>query len=409
MSLDIDSRVTLIIAILTLFLGKFLNRKITFFRSYNLPEPVTGGVFVSLIFGGLYFLFKAETNFDLSGRDSLLIVFFTTIGLNAKISTLIAGGRPLLILLVAALGYLIIQNLTGIAVISFTDEPLSTGVLGGSISLSGGHGTAIAWAPTLADNYGISKASEIGIACATFGLILGGLIGGPIAKHLITKYQLKPSDPNEKHLVGIPCEDCDSNNNDDHFREINVDTVLTCLLTISVAIGLGLGLNEIAESFGLQLPNFVTCLFAGIILTNLLPTLFKKIPWPTGSKSLALISDLSLSLFLAMSLMSLQLWTLLDLAGPILVLLVAQVIVITLWVMFVIFPAMGRNYDAAIIASGYAGLGLGATPTAIANMTAVTTRFGPSPQAFLIVPLVGAFFIDLANAFVIQQFLNWVG
>ena len=172
MHLDFDSRVTLIIAIFTLFLGKFLNRKIGFFRSYNLPEPVTGGVLVSLIFGALYFLFNAETNFDLSGRDSLLIVFFTTIGLNAKISTLIAGGRPLLILLVAALGYLIIQNLTGIAVISFTDEPLSTGVLGGSISLSGGHGTAIAWAPTLAENYGISKASEIGIACATFGLIL---------------------------------------------------------------------------------------------------------------------------------------------------------------------------------------------------------------------------------------------
>ena len=196
---------------------------------------------------------------------------------------------------------------------------------------------------------------------------------------------------------------------DENCREINVDTILSCLLVISIAIGFGLGLNEAVESFGLQLPNFVTCLFAGIILTNLLPAFFKKLPWPSGSKSLALVSDISLSLFLAMSLMSLQLWTLLDLAGPILVLLVAQVIVITLWVMFVIFPAMGRNYDAAIIASGYAGLGLGATPTAIANMTAVTTKFGPSPQAFLIVPLVGAFFIDLANAFVIQQFLNWVG
>ena len=409
MHLDFDSRVTLIIAIFTLFLGKFLNRKIGFFRSYNLPEPVTGGVLVSLIFGALYFLFNAETNFDLSGRDSLLIVFFTTIGLNAKISTLIAGGRPLLILLVAALGYLIIQNLTGIAVISFTDEPLSTGVLGGSISLSGGHGTAIAWAPTLAENYGISKASEIGIACATFGLILGGLIGGPIAKFLITKYQLKPAHPEDAHLVGLPVKDAKTVKSDENCREINVDTILSCLLVISIAIGFGLGLNEAVESFGLQLPNFVTCLFAGIILTNLLPTFFKKLPWPSGSKSLALVSDISLSLFLAMSLMSLQLWTLLDLAGPILVLLVAQVIVITLWVMFVIFPAMGRNYDAAIIASGYAGLGLGATPTAIANMTAVTTKFGPSPQAFLIVPLVGAFFIDLANAFVIQQFLNWVG
>ncbi|MFK5922464.1 MAG: sodium/glutamate symporter, partial [Verrucomicrobiota bacterium] len=150
-------------------------------------------------------------------------------------------------------------------------------------------------------------------------------------------------------------------------------------------------------------------LFAGILLTNLLPLFFKKMPWPTGSKSLALISDLSLSLFLAMSLMSLQLWTLLDLAGPIMLLLVAQVVVISLWVIYVIFPAMGRNYDAAVVASGYAGLGLGATPTAIANMTAVTTKYGPSTQAFLIVPLVGAFFIDIANAFIIQKFLSWAG
>lgn len=409
MSLDLDSRVTLIVAILTLFLGKFLNKKIGFFRAYNLPEPVTGGVFVSLIFGALYFFFQAETQFDLSGRDSLLIVFFTTIGLNAKISTLLEGGRPLLILLFAALGYLIIQNITGIAVISLTDEPLATGVLGGSIALSGGHGTAIAWAPALAENYGIAKASEIGIACATFGLILGGLIGGPIAKHLISKHQLKPAHPDDNHIVGLPDQNEPKHKNDKHFREINVDTVLSCLLIISIAIGLGLGLNEGTQAMGLQLPNFVTCLFAGILLTNLLPLFFKKMPWPTGSKSLALISDLSLSLFLAMSLMSLQLWTLLDLAGPIMLLLVAQVVVISLWVIYVIFPAMGRNYDAAVVASGYAGLGLGATPTAIANMTAVTTKYGPSTQAFLIVPLVGAFFIDIANAFIIQKFLSWVG
>ncbi len=407
--MDFDGRQTLIIAILTLFLGKLLNRKVTFFRKYNLPEPVTGGVLVSLIFGALYFFFNTETSFDLITRDSLLIVFFTTIGLNAKFSTLLTGGRPLLILLVAAVVYLILQNLVGLAVMSLTGEPLATGILGGSIALSGGHGTAIAWAPSLAENYGIGKASEIGIACATFGLILGGLIGGPIANRLIKKHQLTPEHPNDEHLVGLPDKDSEPSIHEEKFRIINVDTVLSCLLVISIAVGLGLVLNEAAVAFGLQLPNFVTCLFAGILLTNFLPLLFKKMPWPSGSNSLALISDLSLGLFLAMSLMSLQLWTLLDLAGPIMLLLVAQVIVITVWVMFVIFPAMGRSYDAAIIASGYAGLGLGATPTAIANMTAVTTKYGPSPQAFLIVPLVGAFFIDLANAFVIQKFLAWVG
>ena len=157
---------------------------------------------------------------------------------------------------------------------------------------------------------------------------------------------------------------------------------------------------------GLQLPTFVSCLFAGILLTNTIPLKFKRIRWPTGTVTLALISDLSLGLFLAMSLMSLQLWTLVDLAGPIVFLLLAQVLVITLFVVFVVFRFLGKNYDAAVMSAGYAGLALGATPTAIANMTAVTMKFGASPRAFIVVPLIGAFFIDIANALIIQFFLS---
>ena len=404
--MDFDARQTLIFAILTLFLGKFLNRKVAFLRSYNLPEPVTGGVLVSLLFGLLYFLLGFEPTFTLGARDSLLIVFFTTIGLNAKLSTLVAGGRPLLILLAAAVAFLVLQNLTGIAATTATGQPAALGILGGSVSLSGGHGTAIAWAPKLAEDFGIASASEIGIACATFGLVLGGVVGGPLANYLIKKHRLAPASQGEEHIVGLPGETTEQRS--ENAQQINVDSVLSCLLVLSFTFGVAIYVDKaIVALFGLDLPDFVVCLLAGIIMTNTLPPLFKKMPWPSGTKSLALIADLCLGLFLAMSLMTLQLWTLVDLAGPILVLLAAQVTLIILWAKFVIFRIMGKTYDAAVISAGYCGLGLGATPTAIANMSAITKKSGPSAQAFLIVPLVGAFFIDIANAFVIQTLLDW--
>ncbi len=249
------------------------------------------------------------------------------------------------------------------------------------------------------NDYGITNASEIGIACATFGLILGGIIGGPIAEFLVNRYKLKPS-TSEEPSVGIKHEKV----------RLNVDYfgVLNSFLVIAIAIGLGISLNAVADELGIKLPLFVSCLFAGIILTNTIPYIFKRITWPTNTPSLALISDLSLGLFLAMSLMSLQLWTLVDIGGPILIILALQILVITLFVIFVVFRLMGKDYDAAVMSSGYAGLGLGATPTAIANMTAVTKKFGASPKAFLVVPLVGAFFVDISNAFIIKFLLDLI-
>jgi len=396
---ELDSRQTLIVAILVLFLGKKLNKEVKFLREYNIPEPVTGGVIASLVFGFIYFFAETEIIFALTDRDTLLLIFFTTIGLSSRISTLIEGGKSLLILLVCAIAYLFLQNFTGIAVTTLTGLNQVIGVLGGSVSLSGGHGTAIAWSEIFTNEYGISNASEIGIACATFGLILGGLIGGPIAKFLINRNNLKPAS-SEEPTVGIKHEKV----------RLSVDYfgVLNSFLVIAIAMGFGIELNELVNHFGLQLPTFVTCLFAGIILTNSIPFIFKNIKWPTNTPSLALISDLSLGLFLAMSLMSLQLWTLIDLAGPIIILLACQVVVIVLFVTLIVFRLMGGDYDAAVISSGYAGLGLGATPTAIANMTAVTKKFGASPKAFIVVPLVGAFFVDISNAFIIKFLLGLI-
>ncbi len=321
--------------------------------------------------------------------------------MSSRVETLIKGGRRLLVLLIVAVTYLAIQNITGIAVAVTSGLDPNVGIVGGSMSLSGGHGTAIAWAPVFEQDYAVSGAAEIGVACATFGLVLGGVIGGPIARALITRHGLRPTSE-ETLSVGLPHETAAGE------VSIDVDSMLRTILVIAWSIGIGLAINEALIAAGVNLPAFVTALFAGILLTNTLPYLFRKLQWPTGTPALALVSDLSLGLFLAMSLMSLKLWTLAELAGPILAMLVAQVLVIVLYVLYIVFPLMGRNYDAAVIAGGYAGLGLGATPTAIANMEAITQKFGASPTAFIVVPLVGAFFIDIANSVVIRQFLNLV-
>jgi len=395
----LDPRQTIIMAILVLFLGKFLNRKIALLNEYNIPEPVIGGVLISLLMTVVFLLFDFYLAFSLEGRDTFIIIFFTSIGLSSRLTTLVTGGRTLLIMLALAVTFLFIQNITGLIVTTATGLAPQYGVLGGSISLSGGHGTTIAWAPFFAEQYGINNAMELGIACATFGLVLGGVLGGPIARYLISKHKLESSS-SEHITVGTPQKDAD--------EAITVNSVLNALLVLCIAIGLGLHLNMLMVYLGLKLPMFVTCLFAGIILTNTIPLLFKNIAWPTGTPTLALISNLSLGLFLSMSMMSLQLWKLVDLAGPIVILLLTHVAVVSLFVIFVVFRLLGKNYDAAVMSAGYAGLALGATPTAVANMTAVVEKYGASPQAFLVIPLVGAFFIDIANAFVVKLMLGLI-
>jgi ESS family glutamate:Na+ symporter len=396
---QLEPRTTLIIAILVLFLGRLLNDRVRFFREYNIPEPVTGGLLASLLVGLLYWVTEIEINFDMGNRDMLLVVFFTTIGLSSRLDVLRKGGRMLMLLLVMAIGYLLLQNLAGMALASILERPPALGLLAGSVSLSGGHGTAIAWAPTFAQMYNMPFAMEVGLACATFGLIFGGLAGGPIARFLMWKHKLTPAEEGDL-TIGFRYKE---------HEIIDVDGILRVLLVVAIAIGIGVEMNDLLEMGGLMLPDFVACLFAGIILTNTVPRILPKYQWPTGSRSLALVSDLSLGLFLSMSLMSLQLWMLAELAGPMLILLLLQVIMIAAYSIFVVFRVLGANYEAAVMCAGYSGLALGATPTAIANMTAVTKSMGPAPRAFVVVPLVGAFFIDLANALVINLLLQWFG
>ncbi|WP_406609245.1 sodium/glutamate symporter [Agarivorans sp. JK6] len=394
-----DSFFTATIGILVLFIGRRINAAVGFLREFSIPEPVTGGILFSVMIGLIYALTSVEIEFTLVARDILLVYFFTTIGINSSLKDLLKGGMPLVILLGITIGYMILQNLTGITVAKIFGLESAVGMLGGSVSLIGGHGTAIAWAPRIAEDFGISNAMEIGIASATFGLILASLMGGPIAQFLVNRHNLKPK--NEEPLdVGVAEEN--KNNSITGFD------FLDAILAIHVCIILGFLLNEAISQAGLQLPLFVTCLFAGIVMTNLVPQSLPRLTgtqWPSRKPAVALIADISLGTFLAMSLMSMQLWTLIDLAGPILAILAAQFLIAILVNIFVVFPAMGKSYDAAVICSGFGGISLGSTPTAMANMSAVSQRYGNSHLAFIIVPLVCAFFIDLVNALLIPFFL----
>jgi ESS family glutamate:Na+ symporter len=386
--------------IVVLFVGKRVNDAIPFLRNFSIPEPVTGGLLFSILFGLVYAVSGVAIEFELTARDILLVYFFTTIGINASFKDLIAGGRPLVILLAITIAYMFLQNLTGISVASLFDLPAQVGLLGGTVSLIGGHGTAIAWSPRIAEDYGITNAMEIGIACATFGLILASIMGGPIAKLLITRYDLKPA---KREAVDVGISD------EQKVVGIGYLDFLDAILAIHICIIVGFLFNEGLAEVGLKLPLFVTCLFAGIIITNLIPKNFPRISgtaWPTRMPAIALIADICLGTFLAMSLMSMQLWTLVDLAGPILTILAAQVMVAIAVNLFVVFPAMGRNYDAAVVSAGFGGISLGSTPTAMANMAAVSKHYGASHLAFIIVPLVCAFFIDIVNAILIPFFLK---
>ena len=399
---EVDTFLAVTIGIVVLFLGKRINRLIPVFGKYSIPEPVTGGLFIAIILFAIHSFADISIEFELGARDALLIYFFTTIGINASFKDLAAGGKPLALLLLVTVIYMITQNLTGIGMASVLGLEPAVGLLGGTVSLIGGHGTAIAWAPRFAENYGIGNAMEIGIACATFGLVLASLIGGPVAKFLVARHQLVAGSDDDLD-VGID-EEADP-------VSLNYMELLDAVLALHICIIIGYFLDVGLSQLGVHLPLFVSCLFAGIIMTNLRPHALPRITgtqWPSRTPAMALIADISLGTFLAMSLMSMQLWEVIDLAGALFSILGAQVVVAVIFMIFVVFPMMGRNYEAAVIASGFGGFSMGATPTAMANMSAVTQRYGPCHQAFIIVPLVGAFFIDVTNAILIQLMFGWL-
>ena len=397
-SQEVGTFVSFTLAIILLFLGRGIVSRVEILRRYSIPEPVIGGFLCAAVVAVAFFVFDFQISFQLEIRDILLLYFFAAIGYKADIRTLIAGGRPLAILLGLASLFIVLQNLTGIGVASaFGMEP-KAGLMVGSISLIGGVGTALAWAPTFVDSLGITNALELGIAGNTVGLIAACVIGGPIARYLITKNKITPSS-DERLDIGVEHEK----------RHTMVDSygVLWAWLWLNIALIMGYLLDEAMEELGFKLPLFVACLISAIVLGNARNLILKKEElWPGAQVGLALISDLSLGMFLVMALMGLQLWELQGLLLFIGVALALQILLSIAFTILVVFRCMGRDYEASVISAGFGGITLGSTATAIVNMSAVAKQYGAAHRAFIVVPLVCGFFIDIVNAIAINFFIG---
>lgn len=386
----------LMISIIVLFIGFFITKNIKILRENYIPPSVTGGILCSIIVALIYKFANVEISFDMQIRDILLLVFFSTIGLSAKFKTLVSGGKALLVLTFVAFIFLIIQDATGIGIALLFDAHPAYGLMAGSVSFAGGHGTAIAWGNE-AEAAGIAGAGAVGIIFATFGLVAGGILGGPIGKRLITKNKLQSSSNNKTQTQ----QTHDKSPIEGQSTE-TLQNTLAVILVLAICVEIGHLVNRFLFAEGVLIPGFLTSMFVGIIITNL-TDVFKL---QLYSAAVDRMSDISLNIFLSMSLMSMHLWLLAGGAVGVMVALFAQMLVVTLFAALIVFRVMGRDYDAAVISSGFIGLGLGATPVAIANMNALTSRFGVSVKAFLVIPLVGAFFIDILNAVVIKFYIN---
>lgn len=342
---------TLVAATLVLLIGRKLVKSVPFLERYTIPEPVAGGLLVAVLLLAFKSFMDWEVSFDLSLKDPLMLAFFATIGLNANLASLKAGGKALFIFVFVVVGLLLVQNTVGIALAKMLGLDPLMGLLAGSITLSGGHGTGAAWGKTFVENYGFMSASEVAMACATFGLVLGGLIGGPVARYLIKNIPT-PGLGADDHEMPTAFEKPTTG------RMITSMVLLETIAMIAICLMAGTFLSQLLEGTAFSLPTFVCVLFIGVILSNSLSMLgFYRV----FDRAVSVLGNVSLSLFLAMALMSLKLWELASLAIPMLVILGVQAGVMALYAIFVTFRVMGKNYDAAVLAAGHCGFGLGNT------------------------------------------------
>ena len=405
---QINGYYTLIIATIVLLFGRYLVRKYRFLQDFNIPEPVAGGLVAAVIIYALYLFNHVSFAFDKSLREAFMLVFFSSIGLSADFSRLKAGGMPLVIFTIVVGVFIAVQNAVGVGLAVALDQNPLLGLVAGSITMTGGHGTAAGWGPDL-EKIGLANATDIGIACATFGLVAGGLIGGPVARRLINKMQRKPLE-----TIDDGGNDTGEDTNDmfekpERKRLITASSAIDTLAMFAACLAFAEIMDGIDKVYFkpvlaiLDLPKFVWALAFGVVLRNVLTNVFR---FNMFDRAIDVFGNASLSLFLAMALLDLKLWQLTALALPVTIILLVQVVVMALYATFVTYTLMGRDYDAAVLAAGHCGFGLGATPTAVANMQSVTERFGPSHKAFLIVPMVGAFLVDLINAGLLQTFVK---
>lgn len=389
---------TLAISVVLLIIGRWIKSKVVFLQKYFIPAPVIGGLIFAIVT-----LIGHNTNtfsfsFDSSLQNLLMVAFFTTIGFQASLKMLAKGGLQVLIFLIVATVLVIFQDAIGVVLAKVLGINPLIGIAAGSVPLSGGHGTSAAFGPVLEEN-GAVGATAVAVASATYGLVAGCLIGGPIGKRLMEKYKLVG---NTKESVMYSTE----SKMDSGRKDISEESLFDAVVMITVSMGVGILINMLFKKINFTLPAYIGPMFAAAIIRNVADSAFpnKKMPM----NELFIVGNIALSIFLSMALMTLRLWELAALALPLVIILLSQTLFIAIFVYFVTFRAMGKNYDAAVMVTGHCGFGLGASPNAIANMESFTTANGPSPQAFFVVPLVAALFIDFTNAVVITFFIDIV-
>ena len=420
-SLDLNMIQTAGIGALALMVGMVLTRKISFLQRFCIPSPVSGGIIFSLLGLLLYGVFHIEISFDHTLQDAFMLAFFTSVGYQSDLKVLKQGGKALIIMLLLLVVIISLQNLMpwGITKLMGVDSLL--GIAAGSVSMTGGHGTAGGFAEVL-ENMGLQGADTIGMAAATFGLIAGSMLGGPLAEFIIRKkltheQMQEPHEEIDPAMSGIESDEASPagrakriSSNEQEFQQY-----AKASYWILLAMGGGTLLSWALEKTGVTFPSYFGALILAAIMRNTIGFIPYKEngKWVKGEKQFDMdriisVGNICLSMFLGMAMISLKLWELQSLALPLIVILAAQVIMMALFVFFVAFPLLGRDYDAAVLCAGICGFGLGATPNAMANMSAVCYKYRYTVKPFLIVPIIGAMFADLINTAIITLFLNLV-
>ena len=380
-------------AIILLLLGRWIKKKVSFFEKFFIPAPVIGGTLFSIILliGHQTETFTFTFNDDI--KNLLMIAFFTTVGFSASLKILKKGGVGVALFLLAAVILVILQDIVGPVLAKALGINPLLGLAAGSIPLTGGHGTSGAFGPYLED-LGATGATVVAVASATYGLIAGCLIGGPIARRLMIKNNLKPTESKEgvdNSLLGSA-------------TEVTEESLFSAVVYVGIAMGIGALINNMLAKAGIKFPVYLMGMVVAAIIRNILDFNQKQLPFT----EIGIVGNISLSLFLSMALMSMKLWQLIDLAIPLIIILLVQTTLMAFFAYFITFNIMGRDYDAAVMSTGHCGFGLGATPNAMANMETFTRSNGPSVKAFFIIPIVGSLFIDFINAGVIQAFATWI-
>ncbi len=390
-TLNLDVIQTVGLAVLVFIVGRFIKSKVKFFQKYFIPAPVIGGIICSLIiFAGIrgnYFTVKMNGVL----QDFFMNIFFTGTGFTCSFAVLRKSGKLGAKLAVGAVLFLFVQNLVGVGLASVFGLHKLLGVAMGSISMSGGVGSGASFGPTL-EAAGALDGTTVGVAAATFGLLLGSITGGPVAERLIRKYNLKSNAVQNETTEEVKT-----------FPLIERNFFNSVLLMLFAAF-IGSYISALLKLTGLNFPYYVGCLFGGALIRNIADMFHKEL----RMNELDVISNTSLNLFLSMALMSLNINRLVALALPMMVILLTQAVVMALWAYFVTFGTMGKDYDAAVMAAGHCGVGLGQTPNAVANMSAIIEKNGPAPTAWFVLPVVTVIFINIMNPIIITMFINWL-